>query len=156
MRHERVGLRESFDIVDAAAIWPRPDGGIQPAIGELDPGPAPAVPDMPVAVGRAIVGLYAALILIFFLTMGFSGEARFMIAISGLYVAMFLGVPRLFLAVEKDRSERPSLRRFLAEGIDTHTGRMSGKSALAQIFIVPALLVAAILGIGLASLWILP
>lgn len=155
MRHEQVKLRQSFDVIDAAAIWPRPDTGIQPAIGELDQQPTAAVPDMPVAVGRGIVCLYSALILIFFLTMGLGAEARFMIAISGLYFAMFLGVPRIFLAVENDRSDRPSLRRFLARGLDTHTGPMSGASALAQIFLVPVLVTFGILTIGLISLGIL-
>ncbi|HEX8534308.1 MAG TPA: hypothetical protein VF662_09080 [Allosphingosinicella sp.] len=156
MRHEQVKLRESFDIIDAAEIWPQPDTSIQPPIGEFDQRPASAAPDVPTAVGRAIVAVYAGLIAIFFLTMGGSGEARFMIAISGFYVAMFLGVPRLFFAVEKDPARRPDLRRFMARGIDTHTGRMSGGSALAQIFVVPVLLTAAILAIGLAGLWILP
>jgi hypothetical protein len=156
MRHEQVKLRESFDIIDAAELWPRPDISIQAPIGELDQRAAPAAPDVPVAVGRAIIGVYAGLIGIFFVTMGGSGEARFMIAISGFYVAMFLAVPRIFFTIENDRSTRPDLRRFMARGIDTHTGRMSGGSALAQIFIVPVLLAAGILAIGLAGAWILP
>jgi hypothetical protein len=156
MRHERVHIRESFDVVDAAAIWPHAGAPISLAIGELDQRPTPAVPDMPVAVGRAIVCLYSALIIIFFLTMGFGGEARFMIAISGLYLAMFLGVPSVFLRVEADPSRRPSMAGFMARGIQTHTGPMSGRSALAQIFVVPALLTLGILAIGLAALWMLP
>ncbi len=155
MRHEQVKLRESFDIVDAAVIWPRPDALIQMPVGELDQRATPAVPDMPVAVGRSIVAVYSGLIAIFFATMGFTGEARFMIVISGLYVAMFLTVPRIFFAVEKDGSRRPDIARFMREGIDTYTGRMSGASALAQIFVVPVLLAIAILAIGLAGLWIL-
>lgn len=156
MRHEQVKLRGSFDIIDAAEIWPRPDISIPLPVGEFDQRPASAAPDVPVAVGRGIVAVYAALIAIFFLTMGGSGEARFMIAISGFYVAMFLGVPRIFFAVEKDRTRRPGFDRFMRQGIDTHTGRMSGGSALAQIFVVPILLTAAILAIGLTGLRILP
>ena len=156
MRHEQVKLRESFDIIDAAELWPRPDISIQAPVGELDQRAAPGAPDVPVAVGRAIVAVYCALIVIFFLTMGSSGEAKFMIAISGFYVAMFLAVPRIFFAVENDPSRRPDLRRFMVQGIDTHTGRMSGGSALAQLFIVPVLLAAGILAIGLAGAWILP
>ncbi len=156
MRHEQVKLRESFDIIDAAELWPRPDISIQAPIGELDQRAAPAAPDLPSAVGRGIVAVYSSLIAIFFLTMGSSGEARFMIAISGFYVAMFLAVPRIFFAIERDPSRRPDLSRFMVQGIDTHTGRMSGGSALAQIFIVPVLLAAAILAIGLAGVWILP
>ena len=63
-----------------------------------------------------------------------------MIAISGLYLAMFLGVPRVFLAVEADPSRRPHMAGFMTRGIETFTGHMSGGSALAQIFVVPVLL----------------
>jgi len=156
MRHEQVNFRESFDVVDVAAIWPRPDGGVQAPLGELDQPATTAAPDMPAAIGRGIVIVYSALIAIFFVTMGLSGEASFMIAISGFYLAMFLAVPRIFLAVERDRSTRPDLARFLSEGIHTNTGHMSGTSALAQIFAVPVLLTLAILVIGVAALVILP
>lgn len=155
MRHEQLKLGESFDIIDAAAIWPRPDTGIQGPIGELDQRATPAAPDLPVAIGRFIIAIYSSLILAFYLTMGLSGEASFMITISGFYVAIFLAVPRLFLAVEKDPSIRPDLRRFMAEGVETFTGRMSGASALVQIFVVPVLLTVAIAAIGIAGLWIL-
>jgi hypothetical protein len=155
MRHEQVKLGESFDIIDAAAIWPRADTSIQGPIGELDQRATPAVPDVPAAIGRFIVAIYSSLILAFYLTMGLSGEATFMIAISGCYMAIFLAVPRLFLAVEKDSSKRPDLRRFMAEGVDTFTGRMSGASALVQILVVPLFLTLAIVAIGLTGLWIL-
>lgn len=154
MRHEQVKLRESFDIIDAAEIWPGPGAGAAP-LAQVKAGfPAtPAVPDLPAAVGRMIVGVYAALIGIFALTMARSGEAGFMIFISGFYVAVFLGVPRLFLAVEKDPSRRPDLARFLVRGIDTFTGHMSGAAALWQMFVVPVLLTFAILVMGLIGLW---
>jgi len=154
MRHEQVKLRESFDVIDAAEIWPRAGAASAP-LGEIEAGlPAtPAVPDMPAAIGRMIVAIYAGIIGIFFATMARSGEAVFMIVISGLYVAMFLGVPRLFFAIEKDPSRRPDMARFMAKGIDTYTGHMSGGSALAQMFVVPVLLAAAILSMGLIGLW---
>ncbi len=155
MRHEQVRERDSFDIVHVAAIWPRGDGGIQAPVGEVDQSATPAVPDMPIAVGRAIVGVYAALVPIFFVTMGLTGEARFMIAISATYICIFLGVPRIFLAVEKDPSVRPSLARFMAEGIQTNTGHMSGAAALLQMLVVPVSVACGVLAIGLAGLWIL-
>jgi hypothetical protein len=151
MRHEQVKLRESFDIIDVAEIWPRPDGSAPAPIGELDARATPAVPDMPPAIGLAIIMVYAGLIAVFMLTMGRGAHALFMIAISGLYVAIFLAVPRIFLAVEKDASRRPDLARFIAEGIDTHTGHMSGTAALLQMFAVPVLLTLGILAIGLAG-----
>jgi len=162
MRHDWLQHRDRFDIVDVAAVWPRGDGGVQAPLGEIEAGaqppasPAPAVPDMPAAVGWAIVAVYAAIIAAFALTMGKGGEASFMIAISALYVAIFLGVPRIFLAVEGDTSHRPSWREFLSRGMDTQTGRMSGRAALVQIMIVPVLLLTAISAMGVTAMLVLP
>ncbi len=160
MKHDQLKRDRDFDVVDVAAIWPRPDGGLQVPLGQVEAGlaraPAPAVPDMPVAVGRMIVGVYAAIILAFALTMARGGEASFMIAISAGYVAIFLAVPRIFLAVEADASRRPSLSQFLERGIDTWTGHLSGRAALVQIMIVPLLVLAAISIIGMVGLWVLP
>jgi hypothetical protein len=151
-------MRDSFDVLDAAEIWPRPT--VMPAapLAEIESGlrSAPAVPDLPVAVGRAVVTVYAALILAFAALMGGSAEALFMIAISGFYVAIFLAVPRLFLGVENDPSLRPNMARFMHQGMATHTGRMSGSSALVQMFLVPVLLTLTVFVIGVAALWILP
>jgi hypothetical protein len=85
--------------------------------------------------------------------MGRSTEASFMIVVSGLYVAIFFAIPRIFLRVERDPSRRPDLARFMAEGMDTLTGRMSGAAALVQIYVVPVLLTLGILVIGLAARW---
>ena len=158
MRHEQLRERDGFDIRDVAEIWGKGDGPTGP-LSEVEAGiPAratPAVPDMPVAIGSMIAGVYAALILAFFLTMAGTREAAFMIVVSGFYVAMFLGVPRLFLHVEGDRSRRPSLQRFMARGINTYTGHMSGASALIQILVVPVLLTLAILAMGITGLVLL-
>lgn len=158
MRHDALKAREGFDIRDAAEIWPRADTALHHPLSEVEQGikgPAPAVPDVPASVGAMIVGVYAALIAAFFLTMAGTRESAFMIAISAFYVAMFLGVPRLFLHVEGDRTRRPSLASFLARGLDTYTGHMSGASALAQIFVVPVLLTLAILCMGITGLVLL-
>jgi hypothetical protein len=158
MRHEQLKQVESFDLVDVAAIWPRPDGGVQVPMAAIEAAlpvrPATGAPDMPVALGRMIVGVYG--ILTFAATMARSGEALFMIAISGLYVLIFLAVPRIFFAVEADPARRPSFARFLNEGVETQTGCMSGGAALAQIFAVPVLVIAGVAFIGGAALVILP
>ena len=160
MRHDWLQHRDRFDIVDVAAVWPRADGGVQAPLGEIEAGaplaPAPAVPDMPAAIGRAIVGIYIGIVVAFALTMAKGGQASFMVAISAFYVAIFLAVPRLFLAVEADRSQRPSWREFLSRGMNTHTGHMSGRAALLQILIVPVLLLTAISAMGLTALLVLP
>jgi ABC-type amino acid transport system permease subunit len=160
MRHDWLQHRDRFDIVDVAAVWPRGDGGVQAPLAQIEAGaplsPAPAVPDMPVAVGKAIVGIYAAIIASFALTMAKGGQASFMIAISALYVTIFLAVPRIFFAVEGDGSRRPSWAEFLSRGMMTQTGHMSGRAALVQILIVPVLLLTAISAMGLISLMVLP
>jgi len=157
MRHEQLNLRDSFDMIDAAEIWPSAGTSTGVPLAELEAGfhqhTSPAAPDIPIAVGRLMVGVYAGLIAIFFATMARSGEAAFMIVISGLYVAMFLSVARIFFAVAKDGSRRPDLARFMKLGIHTHTGHMSGGSALAQMFAVPLLLSGAILAMGLTGPW---
>lgn len=156
MRHDQLRDRGSFDILDAAGIWPRVGAPAAPA-AEVEAGfaPTPAVPDVPAAVGRMIVGGYAALVAIFFLTMARTPEAAFAIVVSALYVAIFLAVPRLFLKVEADRSRRPGLAEFLDLGLDTWTGRIGGAAALVQILVVPALVGAGLLAIGIAGLVIL-
>jgi hypothetical protein len=156
MRHNHVQFRDDYDLVDIAEVWPRPDLGIQLPVAELQHRASPSVPDIPVAVGRGIALVYSGLILAFVLTMGVGGEAQFLITISGVYVAIFLGVPWIFLKTEKDHSDRPSLSQFMIGGVDTWTGHMSGRAALVQIFIVPVFLVGAILAIGLTAAWFLP
>jgi hypothetical protein len=122
----------------------------------IDQRPTPAAPDVPAAVGVAIVAVYAALIGIFFLTLAGSAEAAFAIVISALYLAIFFAVPALFLKVENSPARRPTMARFMATGMETCTGHMSGGSALIQIFIVPALLIPALLAIGLVARAVLP
>ncbi|HZG45413.1 MAG TPA: hypothetical protein VEZ41_03980 [Allosphingosinicella sp.] len=160
MRHDWLQNRDGFDIVDVAAVWPRADGTVQAPLAQIEAGaplsPAPAVPDMPVAVGKMIVGIYAGIIGAFAVSMAKGGEASFAIAISALYVAIFLAVPRIFFAIESDNSRRPSWSEFLSRGMNTQTGHMSGRAALAQILIVPALLLAAISAMGLIGLLVLP
>jgi hypothetical protein len=159
MRHEQLKVRDSFDVRDAAALWPRAgEGSASSALAEVEAAiarPTPAVPDVPAAVGAMIVAAYAGLIAVFALTMARGLEASFMIVVSGLFVAIYLAVPAIFLRVENDRSRRPDLACFLELGLDTWTGRMSGRSALVQIFIVPVSLGFGLLAIGLAGLWIL-
>jgi len=164
MRHDWLQHRDRFDIVDLASVWPKGDGAVQAPLAQIEAGapysprqaPAPAVPDMPAAVGKLIVGLYAAIIAAFALTMAKGGQASFMIAISALYVTIFLAVPRIFLAVEADGSPRPSWREFLLRGMATQTGHLSGRAALVQILIVPVLLLTAISAMGVTALLVLP
>jgi hypothetical protein len=153
MRHGQVEVGLSYERVDVGDVARR--AGLAPSLtaaeAPLD-GPAEALPDMPRSVGTLIATVYAGLIGIFFATMAIGGHATFAITVSAFFVCMFFGVPSMMLRVEKGRSRRPTLSRFMAEGIHTATGHMSGGSALAQIFAVPLLLGLGLLAMGIAAL----
>lgn len=140
MRHEQLRQTDSFVVVDERDIVRRA------------PAATPAVPDLPPVLGRMIVGIYAALIGVFFLTMAGTRLALFSITIGALYVCIFFAVPRILLKIENDPSRRPSFARFMREGMVTGTGRTSGRAALAQIFVVPVCLVFGLLAMGLIGL----
>jgi hypothetical protein len=152
MRHGQVEVGRSYDRIDVEDLARR--AGLAPSLAVAEAplaGPEEAMPDLPGAVGTMIAAVYAGLIGIFFATMARGGAATFAIVISGLYVCMFFGVPSLMLRVEKGRSKRPTLSRFMTDGIHTATGHMSGASALAQIFAVPLLLGVALLAMGIVA-----
>jgi hypothetical protein len=152
MRHERIATEPGLDRAEVAAVWPILSQVAPLPIIEIEQ-PAqpdihrstPAAPDVPAAVGKLIAGAYAALIAALFIAAAGSRESVFVITISALFVVMFFTVPRLMFRAEADNSVRPSLERFLSEGMDTLTGHSSGAGALVQILVVPALLTIGVL-----------
>lgn len=143
MRHQELRHSEAFVVVKPPALAP----------GDARSQRTPAVPDMPVAAGAFLIASYAALMLAFVVTIK-GARADFAIVIGAFYLAMFFGVPVVFLGVEQDRTRRPDLSQFLDEGIDTATGRITGAGALVQMLIVPVLLAFAILAMGITYLLI--
>ena len=141
MRQQELGNSAAYEIVEAPL----------PLVSRERAQPASAVSDMPVAAGTFLVLSYASLMAAFALTIH-GARADFAILISIFYLAMFFGLPVLFLAVEGDRPRRPSLGEFLERGIDTATGRLSGGGALVQMLVVPVLLAFAILAMGITYL----
>jgi hypothetical protein len=141
MRQQELGNSAAYEIVEAPL----------PLVSRERAQPASAVSDMPVAAGTFLVLSYASLMGAFALTIH-GARADFAIVIDIFYLAMFFGLPVLFLAVEGDRSRRPSLGEFLERGIDTATGRLSGGGALVQMLVVPVLLAFAILAMGITYL----
>jgi hypothetical protein len=142
MRHQQLDNPEVFAIVEPPA----------PPLHVADQAqPAPAVPDMPEAAGVLLIASYAVLMAAFLATIHGAG-AQFAILISAFYLAMFFGVPAVFLGVEADPARRPSMLEFLERGIETATGRISGSAALVQMLIVPVLLAFAILAMGITYL----
>jgi len=157
MRHERISEARI-----AAAAWPTMLDGLvlsePPAEAEAGKpapaavaGPTPAVPDVAPGVGGLIVTAYLGLLGVFFTFFAASKLAFFSITICALFVAIFFAVPRIFLAVEADRSRRPTLDQFLHQGMDTLTGRTGGRDALVQMLIVPVLLTFGLLCMGIAG-----
>ena len=158
MRHEQIATRDNLTELDIAAVWPGNAAFAPLPVPDLPrPGAqdsfraALAAPDVPVAVGRLIVGAYAALIAAFALAAAGSRESVFMICISALFVVMFFTVPRLMLGVEPKGAGRPSFSRFVESGMDTFTGHSTGRAALVQILIVPVFLTVAVLAMGVAA-----
>jgi hypothetical protein len=137
MRYEQIVLKDSYHIT----IAPQAD-----VVDEADTATfrsAPAAPDIPVGVGRLIVASYIGIVIAFAIGFGGGRDTNFALTIVALFVAIFLTVPRIFLGVEPKTTGRPSLDRFLSEGMMTYTGRTGGKAALAQILIVPLCLILA-------------
>ena len=142
MRHEEVRSREAFELVEAPLVTQARDARPQPAA---------AAPDMPKAAGVFLILAYAALMSAFAITIH-GARADFAILIGAFYLAMFFGIPALFLGVERDGTRRPDLVQFLDRGIDTATGRISGGEALVQMLIVPALLALGVFAMGITYL----
>jgi len=143
MRQQELRKTEAFEIVEAPSM--------RQQVEQAPAQPAPAAPDLPKAVGVMMIAAYAALIGAFAVTIR-GAHADFAIVIGAFYVAMFFGIPAVFLGTERDRTRRPDLVQFLDRGIDTATGRISGGGALVQMLMVPVLLAFAILAMGITYL----
>jgi hypothetical protein len=119
---------------------------------------APALHDsLPRAAFGITAGAYGLMMLAYWLTFGAHAEAAFMVAISTVYVIMYLGVPwvlarigETMLRARHGGRAAPDLRRFLAGAIDTWAGPMSGWSAMVQVTLIPVGLAFATIGICLA------
>ncbi len=117
----------------------------------------PVYDSLPTAAFAIPVGATGAMMLAYWLTFGAYAEAAFMVAISTVYVVMYIGTPYAMAQLgEKLLRERhggqaaPSLRDFLNGSIATWTGPMSGWSAMIQVTLIPVGLAFATIGICLA------
>ncbi|QIK96252.1 hypothetical protein G7076_07140 [Sphingomonas sp. HDW15A] len=142
MRHEQLDRPQTFDLVDPSAL-----ATILP-----NPKPETAVPDVPASVGALLVGVYVMIVALFALTIANAGAGPFMIAVDLVFLAAFFSVPAIFLKQERKTRDRPSLLRFLDQGMQTYTGPVSGAGALVQMFVVPVLLAFAVLCIGIVAM----
>lgn len=143
---EEVLLRRQPPALQRETVAVAPAESLAPAAA---PSPETAAPDIPAAVGGLIAASYAALLAVFFALFAGSPLALFSITICAVFVAVFFAVPRIFFAVEADSARRPSLSRFWHDGLQTLTGRCSGRDALIQMLIVPVFLGLGLLTIGI-------
>jgi hypothetical protein len=156
MRHEQITAKDSYTKVDVAAVWPA-STQIAPLPAPEIEAPAPAfeataaAPDVPASVGALIAGSYVVLVGTFALGMVASAYSLYMITISFVCLAAYFTVPYFFFRQERGNGRRPSLDRFMRQGMETLTGHCTGPAALVQMLIVPVLLTLGAAGMGIAA-----
>lgn len=98
------------------------------------------------------LGCYAAMVALMWLTFARTGEEASVMLVVTLVFAVFAVVPLLILRLA--RRDAPadgvSFREYLERSMDTRTGPLNGRAALAQIIAVPALLTVCLVGITIA------
>ncbi|PQA86824.1 hypothetical protein [Hyphococcus luteus] len=100
---------------------------------------------------KALALIYAALLAVFWLTFAGDKEALFMVAISAVYLAAYMGTPFMLSRVggRVDPVQEKSFAAFLKEPFETWTGVVSGREAMLQILLVPSAVLIAGAGMGL-------
>jgi hypothetical protein len=87
----------------------------------------------------------------YWLTFGARLEGALILAVDTVFFAVFFGLPVVLMRLRRapaHGAEKYSFAEFLRGEIDTHTGRMSGTSALAQVAVLPVALALGTMAIG--------
>lgn len=140
MRHVTITSRE-LDARDIAAVWPATTEIAPLPVNEEPDDVAPvmsaaAVPDVPAGVGVVMVVSYALLVGLLALATAGSGRSLESIVVVAFFLFMFFAVPAIFLGIERVE-KRPSMGRFLEQGMQTLNGHSTAGSALVQMLVVP-------------------
>jgi hypothetical protein len=101
-----------------------------------------------VGVGLLLVAAYGAILGAFLLAFAGDAEVGLVIGVCAVYLAVYLGVPAVMLRIEPKAKSRPGMSDFFEKGLQTWTGHVSAKEALAQMLTIPAALTIAAVGIG--------
>lgn len=96
---------------------------------------------------KIFMGLFTAILAIFYLTFSHDAETVFMIGICAFYGLMYFGTPIVLRRASREKPEKKDWTEFLDEPFSTNTGLISGRTALLQICIVPAALAICVIGI---------
>jgi uncharacterized membrane protein YkgB len=142
MRHQRISVEDHIQLEKLDDLYPQSEAFRS----------APSTPDIPSSVGVMICLSYVMLMASFAVTMIGSRGTALALAICFFFLGMYLLVPAIFLSVEPKQQRRPSLDAFMTTGMQTYTGHMSGKDALAQILTVPILLTGAAIVMGIIAI----
>jgi hypothetical protein len=124
---------DAFPQVGVPAPFEAPANDVRPHLPER------LAPDLPPAVGFLLVGAFAWTIGAYLITFWSDLRALEMVAVDIVYLATYLGVPWL----EPKASPNPTFAEFLARGLETFTGHLTGAEALCQILTIPVSLAAA-------------
>lgn len=153
MRHQTIQQPHERDAVDVPAVWP--------ATTQLAPLPVTdqgdghvhmsedAAPDLPLAAGVFIVGIYCVLLLLLAIGTTGSGQSLMAIVVDAFFLCMFFTIPAAFLGLGNGGKPHPSLARFMEDGMETLTGHTSGTEALVQMLMVPVCLAFELVCIGI-------
>lgn len=118
------------------------------------PQPEAAAPDMPKEIGWAVIGSFLVAMGSFMAFFGGSGPSLFMTVISLAYLAAYVTVPVVFFRIQRQSARQTTQQttwgRFMKEGLVTWTGHVSGREAVLQIMTIPAALITAAVGMGIA------
>jgi hypothetical protein len=157
MRHQQIAAQETYTKVNVQALWPASAQVAPLPIPDVEqkaekPFEAtPAAPDVPASVGGMIVASYATLLATFGLATLASAYSVYTFTICALFLVSFFTVPWLFFRQERSAGARPTLDRFMRNGMETLTGHSSGAAALVQMMIVPVMLTLGVIAMGIAA-----
>ncbi|MBW0144003.1 hypothetical protein [Sphingomicrobium clamense] len=132
MTHEEI--RAVVDVVDAPHLIPNKPAEVDRTFG------------LPVGLHTAFFGLFFAYLGV--MGLGFAHPEMILpMAIFVIFTAGFYVVPMAWAVMNPEKSAKAmSMRELMVRGIETHTGLALGKDAVAQVLILPVL----ILGWGIA------
>jgi len=115
--------------------------------------PVPGI-ELPTAVYGTVMLCVVAIVAAAWLAYGHDAETRYLLFIVGMVFAAFAAIPTLIFLNGRKRAPRdgsrdsPTPERFLAVGLETASGPLSGREAWLQIALVPLSLALAAILIG--------
>ncbi len=111
---------------------------------------APVTDRLHPGVLKIMAGCFIVMMLAFWAVFRNSSEAAFMVVISAVYLAMYLGTPLVMLRVNQHHTpeaEHGSFADFLDHRMETATGTITGREVVLQACSIPVALALATIGI---------